>query len=141
MELSDSEKEQVTFDRGMKDGLDVNQLLSLRKSTELESRDLSRVSKKIDKFLEKYSFIRFFDLEGDDWVFAKFLHDDTNLSASDAIHLATAISMKANLIITNDSHFQKQAELWIKTEKLWDDVRICGSPDVIDCLRKLGFRV
>lgn len=142
MELQDTEKDYIFFTRKIREGWEINEILSARRQINLNEATLARITKGIDKFLEKYKFLETWDLEkDDDWILANIISSSTNLSAQDSIHLATAFIVGSNLIVTHDNHFKKEAETFIKESGVWDKIRICEPEKVIDTLREMGFEV
>jgi len=142
MELHDTEKDYEFFIKKIKEGYEINEILSARRQINLNEMSLLKITGKIDMFLEKYKFLETWNLErDDDWVLANIISSSTNLSAEDSIHLATAFMTGSNLIVTRDGHFKKEGETFIKENGLWDKIRICEPEKAIDTLREMGFEI
>lgn len=83
---------------------------------DLSASDLSQTQQKIDTiFMTTYPFVEFFFLEKAGWDRALDLKATTNISAPDAIHLATAIEAGCDVLVTLDSFLIKEATNYIKT--------------------------
>ena len=145
MELYDIEKDRKFFIKKVKEGWEINKILSARKQVDLSEKSLLKISEEIYTFLEKYGFLEIWDLEDDDWILAHIISSSTNLSAGDSIHLATALVISfvrdLILIVTRDNHFKKEGESFIGKNGLAEKIRICEPEKVIDTLRKMGFKV
>jgi predicted nucleic acid-binding protein len=143
MELIDIEKERAFFINKIKTGWEINRIISARKQPDLSKELLEDLLATILIFFKKYRFIEIIGLESNkEWFLAVFISSLTNLSAEDALHLATAISTKSNIILTSDSHFKKEGEIFIRKNKLYNDMRICepNYSKFISTLSELGFK-
>jgi len=141
MELYDTEKENISLITSIKKGYEGGALLSKRRNTTLNSTQLRKINSKIDLFFKRYKFIEIWDLEkDDDWDLAKGISSSTNIATNDAIHLMIAIKVGVNLLITKDSHFLTEAEDFIKTLDLWDQIRVSNVENALKVLEEMGFK-
>ena len=111
MELVDIEQEDLFLHKKMfieKESLD--RIFSKRKSRDLKNEDLGKSGKYIKVFLENFKkIVTTVDLTEDGWSLALSICADSNLNATDVLHLATAWQSGCNLIVTRDSFFIKEA--------------------------------
>ena len=97
----------------------------------LSPDELANTQETIDAlFSESYPFVEFFWLEKIGWDRALELKATTNISVADCIHLATAIEAGCDLLVTLDTFFRKEAEVFIKS---------CLPEQVNKTLQELGF--
>jgi len=132
LELIDKEQEHFFESKMHRNGYSFNEILKRRNQRNLREDDLLEAFDKVDRvFVAPYKkVIDFCYLEGAGWDKAVELMQMLNLRSNDAIHLATALVMKCNLLITNDQHFLENAQKVIPA----------SFPENIDKkLKELGF--
>jgi predicted nucleic acid-binding protein len=131
MELYDISQDNKYVLNQLQLGVHIKKAYKSLDQKNLSTTDLKEIQRNIrEKLSEKYPNIKFYDLEKDSWDMALDLKISTNISAPDVIHLATAMGLKCDLLVTLDSFFKKEAERYIKT---------CSPEQVENTLRELGF--
>ncbi len=85
---------------------------------ELKKSELSKVTKKTTGIMGEISgmVVQFtlIYLNDKGWEHAMELMNEINLNAGDAVHLATAIESKCNVLLTKDQYFKRNAKEKIK---------------------------
>lgn len=114
MELWRVEKEEDFFFKMVRQGYDLNAILSRRKYKNLNDSELNDVNDRLDRFFREYDFVRPVQLIGNGWQFALDIARTTNIESADIMHLATALGEKCNLLITGDGSFSSQAKKFVK---------------------------
>jgi len=139
MELADIEQEGLFLNKkAFVEREDLDIIFSKRKRRDLNNQDLEKSSKYLEDFIEHYkNIIKIVDLNQDGWSLALNLGAESNLNATDVIHLATAWQNRCNLIITRDEFFIKEAEKILKNEKIWKSFKILNPKKALSFLRKI----
>ena len=117
LELWNLEKEEDFFFKKVRQGVELNAILSIRRQKNLNESELNEVNDRLDKFFKEYDFIRQVQLMPEGWQFAFDIARTTNIEPSDILHLATALGEKCDLFITMDDPFIKEAKRFLKTNK------------------------
>ncbi len=135
MELTDTEKDSIFFNKKMRIGWDINKILRLRQQKDLNTGDLKEAEEIVKSFFEEYKFVEIVNLEGGKaWDLALKISSTSNLSAPDAIHLATAWQSNCDIIVTSDEFFIKEGSKILKKEKVWNRLRICKPNELIETI-------
>ena len=139
MELVDIEQEELFLNRKVfieKENLDT--IFSKRKRRDLKKEDLNKSGKYIEDFLKNYEkLITPVDLTNDGWNLALVLGSESNLNATDVIHLASAWQNQCNIVITRDEFFIKEATQILKKERVWKDFKILNPTKALALLKKI----
>ena len=114
LELWRVEKEEDFFYKMVRQGYDLNTILSRRKYKDLNDSELNEVNDRLDRFFREYDCVRPVQLIGEGWQFALDIARTTNIEPADIIHLATALGEKCDLLITGDGPFLSQARKFVK---------------------------
>lgn len=111
LELIDKEQEHYFESNLYRDGYSFDEILRIRNQRNLSGADLLKAFNKVDRlFVIPYKeIIDFVYLEGPGWDKAVELMQTLNLRSNDAIHLATALVMKCDLLVADDKHFLENA--------------------------------
>lgn len=138
MELVDIEQEDLFLNKKAfveRENLDT--IFSKRKRRDLTREDLEKSGKYIKKFLDDYKkIITTVDLTQDGWSLALNIGANSNLNATDVLHLATAWQNQCNIIITRDEFFITEASKLLKKEKTWSRLKICAPKKALLFLKK-----
>ncbi len=139
MELVDVEQEDLFLNKkAFVEREDLDTIFSKRKRRDLTREDLEKSSKYIEKFLGEYKkIITTVDLTQDGWSLALNIGAESNLNATDVLHLATAWQNQCNIIITRDEFFIKEASKLLKKEKVWPHFKICNLKKALLLLKKV----
>lgn len=139
MELVDIEQEDLFLNRKVHiEKEDLDTIFSKRKRRDLKREDLDKSGKYLEDFLKNYKdVITPVDLNQDGWNLALTLGAESNLNASDVIHLASAWQNQCNIIITRDEFFIKEATQILKKEKVWKNLKILNPTKALALLKKL----
>ena len=131
MEVFDAEKDDRFFQIKILEGNTVGEVLRIRHQRDLSKQVLQKISQKIgEKLRIAYSHIQYWELEVEGFDRAVELARESNISAPDCIHLATALEVGCDILVTSDNFFMKEAKQYVAT----------SLPEgVEDELRNLGF--
>lgn len=116
MEALDVQKDNRFASEKIEEGWTFKKILRKRDDKELSDRSLKIIYEKIkNQFFTPYKFVEFYWLteEGIDRVIK--ICKESNISATDSIHLATALEVGCDLLVTSDINFCKKAENYIPT--------------------------
>lgn len=133
MEILDVEQDDLFFQLRVSEGDTVADVLRIRRQRNLTTAQLDRISKKLqDKLSISYDYIDQWHLDEKGFNHALELARTTNITATDCIHLATALELGCDVLVTADEFFLKEARKHITT----------SLPETVEQeLRNLGFPV
>lgn len=133
MEILDVEQDDLFFQLRVSEGDTVADVLRIRRQRDLTTEQLDRISKKLrDKLSISYDYIAQWHLDQKGFDHALELVRTTNITAPDCIHLATALELGCDFLVTTDEFFLKEARKHIPT----------SLPSTVEQeLRNLGFTV
>lgn len=114
LELWRIEKEEDFFYKKVRLGYDLNTILRQRSNKDLSDSELNAVNKRLDIFFEEYDCVIPIQLDEEGWRFAVDITRTTNIEPADIMHLATALGVNCDLLITSDALFIMQAKEFIK---------------------------
>lgn len=132
MEVLDIMQENKFIYEKMSEGYPLKKILRMRNDRDLSSATLNKILEVVkNRFFKRYK-IYFYDLSPDGWSLALGLGSDSNISAPDCIHLATAMEAGCDLLITSDETFCNKAIDFMPT----------SLPEKFeDALKKIGFNI
>ncbi len=110
MELSDTKKDDLFFQEAINKRWEFKTIMRERNNQCLEKPQFEKISKYLDNLLESYPFLNKLLLSEEGWQVALDISSDSNIWSPDAIHLATALSNKCDLLVTSDSKFKIEAD-------------------------------
>lgn len=133
MEVLDIEQDDLFFQIKVSEGNTVADVLRIRRQRDLSKQLLDKISKRIEEKLRiAYSYIQYWELKVEGFDRAVELARGSNISAPDCIHLATALEVGCDILVTSDEFFMKEAKQYLPT----------SLPEgVEDELQNLGFAV
>lgn len=139
MELADLEQEELFLKKKTYiEREDLDTIFSKRKRRDLNKEDLEKSSKYLNDFWEDYKkIVNLADLNQEGWGLALNLGANSNLNATDVLHLATAWQNKCNILVTRDEFFIKEASKILKKEGIWSSFKICNPKKALSLLRKI----
>jgi len=140
MELLDTKKDDIFFNKKLSQKMEINTIIRQRGNKDLNIYDFEELSNYIsNKFFTTYSFIQPVNITRDEsWDLALYISRNSNMSASDIIHLVTAWESKCNILVTNDSQFIKSAAELLKREKIKEtQFKICQPVDALKAIKKI----
>jgi predicted nucleic acid-binding protein len=116
LELIDKEQEYTLVWHMLRDGYSFDEILRKRSDRNLSEKELLEAFDKVDRvFTVQYKkHIDLYYLDNEGWDKAIELMQTLNLTARDAIHLATALMAGCDLLVSNDQNFLKNAEKVIR---------------------------
>lgn len=133
MELSEIRQDNQYIYKQLGLGTHIKKAYRSLDQKDLSPSDFSKTQEKIDMlFTDTSPFVEFFALEDKGWDKALELKATTNLSAPDAIHVATAVEAGCDVLVTLDSFLIKEASRFIKT---------CLPEQTNSILKELGFDI
>lgn len=141
MELIDIEKDDIFLTKKLTKGWEINHILRQRYDKDLKNDDFNECGERIKNFFEKYRFILPVGLTNEGWDLALNISSQSNLSAPDVIHLATAWQSKCNIIVSSDENLIKNGERILTEKDVWKSFKICRPNEVFKTLTKLGFKL
>lgn len=133
MEVLDAEQDDRFFQIKVSEGSTVGEVLRIRHQRDLSKQLLDRISRRIEEKLRiAYSHIQYWELKVEGFDRAVELARGSNISAPDCIHLATALEVGCDVLVTSDDFFMNEAKQYLPT----------SLPEMVEEeLRKLGFVV
>lgn len=133
MEVLDVEQDDRFFILEVTKGRTVASVLRDRYKRKLSEAERKIILKKVQDFLElRYPLIKYFHLTGEGFDRASGLCANTNISAPDCLHLATALEAGCDVLVTTDEHFLKEAK---------DYISICTPEQINEVLVDLNFSI
>lgn len=140
MELADGIKDRLFFQNKISEGWTTDEIMRKRSNRDLTKSDFRKVETYATKIDKRYRFIEFFTLSASGWGTAARMSMDSNLSAPDIIHLATAWEARCNIIATKDDPFVEHAKKFLTNVGLWGEhLRICKPSEVVKNLEEMGL--
>jgi len=125
----------------------LKDIFNSRREQDLGSKDFAKINQQIDDFLNKYKVILRPIKEDAHWKLSFRLAKNSNINATDILHLITAWAANCDLLLTNDKPFIREAKKSLKTEKLgngkpvWTKLRICAPEYFKRTLTQIGFNM
>ncbi len=119
----------------------IKSIISKRRERDLTKNELTQIQKDfvqniLDPNNMEYGFF-FTDREG--WLQSLEIVRETNINSSDAIHLATALALDCDILLTSDNHFITEGNTYLRNKVSNNKLEICH-PDKFDkIIEKLGF--
>lgn len=89
--------------------MEINQICREYRQCNLKNEELKKFNNDFNEKLRLIDYIKFLYLEKDGWEMALQLVKETNILASDCIHLSVFMIVAADCLVTSDSHFAKFA--------------------------------
>lgn len=133
MELLDVEQDDRFFILEVTKGQTVASVLRDRYKRKVPETERKSIERKVKDFLDVgYPFIQYFHLSAEGFNRASGLCANTNISAPDCLHLATALDAGCDVLVTTDDHFLDEAK---------DYIEACKPEHIHDTLVRLGFQV
>lgn len=133
MEVLDAEQDDRFFILEVTKGRTVSSVLRDRYKRKLSEAERKSILKKVQDFLEvRYPLIKYFHLTDEGFNRASGLCANTNISAPDCLHLATALEAGCDVLVTTDDHFLEEAK---------DYIKICKPDHIHEALTSLGFDI
>lgn len=118
MEESDIEKDFNFFNKKVKQGMEINEILRMRNSKDLGVENLDDSAEKIQEFIDQYEFVEIQNIVSDtSWNKAVTASKQSNISSSDIIHLVTAGESKCDILLTSDEFFIKEGREFLNKIK------------------------
>jgi len=142
MEALDIKQEHYFFKQKVNLGKPLRHIISLRYERDLHKIDLDRVKTEfINKFRKDHSGQGLYYILEEGWQNAYYIVKESNITSSDAIHLATAISAGCDILLTSDKFFIKEGNKYLKKIGLDREIKICKPKDLNKTLKDMNFKV
>lgn len=113
MESLDIEQENEWILKRVREGEGVDRLLRSRRERHLGADDLLKVQRRLSRFIRQHRVFDWVHLDEDGWATAIGLALQTNLTATDCIHVATAHITRCDVLVTSDEPLRRMAEDYI----------------------------
>ena len=140
MELVDIEQERMFVNKQFFiEKQELDRIISGRRNRNLEQSDFDKCFRYMDQFRHNYSFVELVGLDDDGWSLATVIASLSNLHASDVIHVVSAWEADCDVVVTNDSFFITEAEKYLRSEGIWDYLKVCKPEDCYSVLSEMGF--
>jgi len=131
MELLDVEQDDRFFQIEVAKKRTVASVLRDRYKRNLPEADRKAIENQVQSFLTvRHPFIGYFHLSALGFNIASGLCANTNISAPDCLHLATALEAGCDVLVTTDNHLLEEAKAYIEA---------CHPEKIHELLTKLGF--
>ena len=132
MELLDVEQDDRYFILEVTKRRTVASVLRDRYKRKLPQAEQKSIEQQVKSFLNvRYPFIQYFHLTSEGFNRASGLCANTNISAPDCLHLATALEAGCDVLVSTDEHFLEESKEYIEA---------CRPEQVRDVLIHLGFQ-
>lgn len=116
MEMLDIEQEDAFFRVKVAQGMTARWAMRNRTKRDLPKNELADIYKRIrDKLAALYDFIDYWELTPAGLDEAVKFAKESNISAPDCIHLATATEAGCDLLVTTDEFFREEAKQYLPT--------------------------
>ena len=140
MELVDIEQESLFVNKSLFiEKRTLDEIISGRRNRDLRKEELEQSFQYIEQFKSNYSFVKPVGLSDDGWSLAIVVASETNLHASDVIHLVSAWQEDCDLVVTDDTFFITEAERYLRNQGIWDGLRVCSPERCYFVLEEMGF--
>ncbi|MDO8486575.1 MAG: hypothetical protein Q7S77_02685 [Candidatus Staskawiczbacteria bacterium] len=136
MEVADYKKDNIfLFEKAMEKKWEMRKIFRETYKKDLKSGDFDKVLDWFLDFLEKYNLELFdFLINTDNWFLAQNIAFNSNLSAPDVVHLASAIigatNKQCQVLITNDNFFTTEANKVLLSRGLNKKLKIMTTSEV-----------
>lgn len=126
MEALGIKQEHKFFMKKVSEGIPMKWIISKRRERDLENNDLREIYNILKRKLKPYDMENFYYIEDKNWwKLALDITRDSNVNSSDAIHLAQAVFMGCDILVTTDSHFIQEGIKYIKEYLKNEDLILC----------------
>ncbi len=140
MELVDVEQERLFVEsRYFVDKKSLDEVYSARRKRDLSKEALKKSFDYVETFKEAHPFIEIVGLDDKGWSLAIVVATDSNLHASDVIHLVSAWMEDCHVVVTKDAFFIKEATRYLKEIDIWEALKICKPKDCLSQLTDVGL--
>lgn len=139
MEAVDIKQEHKFFYNKVEEGIPLKRILSNRQDRDLNEPDINSVNNALEKKskiwgLDKVTYLG----DKDHWLIALNITRETNINSSDAIHLATALGLGVDILVTNDNGFISNAEIYLAKNSI-KNLKVCLPEHVEHNLASMGL--
>lgn len=139
MEALDIKQEHTFFSKKVAIGVPLKHILAQRRDRDLSKEELKEIHDRISRKLKSNGLGWFFYPQDYQWwILALDIVRDCNINSSDAIHLAQAIYMGCNYLVTTDTSFIKEAKYYLENclkIKLIKDINVCLPEKALEKIR------
>jgi len=133
MEVLDVYKDNRFVSEKLEEGWTFKKILRKRDEKNLSDRSLKIIYDLIkNKFFIPYKFVQFFWLTEEGIDIAIKICKESNISAADSIHVATAMATGCDILVTSDVSLSKRAKKYMVS---------CPPEETIEKLKEIGFVV
>ena len=133
MEALDIKQEHRFFNKKVALGVPLKRIINKRRERDLSEAELRDIYNVLNRKLKPQGMGDFFIPKDDSWwKLALDIVTYSNIDSSDAVHLAQAISMGSDILVTTDNFFCKEANLYLKDILKGQKILICSPKEAID---------
>lgn len=133
LELLDVQKDTLFFNKLVLDRkATINEFLRDRYHKNLAKSDFESLNEKLDGIIQTLQFIHFYELSAFGWEMALAISSETNLLSQDVVHLATAITLNCNVLVTRDMAMIKDGTRILQDKDFLKHIKLKK-----DCIRIL----
>jgi len=137
MEMADYKKDSLfVIDKAIEKKWEMRKIIRATDKKDLRRGDFEKVYEWFNEFKQDYKNIDLYDFlkNSDDWQLAQAISFNSNLSAPDAIHLASAMlgsrASYCQVLITHDELLSKEGKRIIQDNKLSGKLKIMSIAEV-----------
>ena len=137
MEMADYKKESLfVVDKAIEKKWEMRKIIRATDKKDLRRGDFEKVYEWFNEFRQDYKNIDLYDFlkDSDDWQFAQAISFNSNLTAPDAIHLASAmlgsVAGYCQILITHDELLSKEGKRIVDDYKLGGKLKIMSIAEV-----------
>ena len=116
-------------------GTPLKSIISTRRQRDLTSDELKEIFDTLQRKLKPQGMSEFYGPEDARWwTLALNIVRDTNINASDAVHLGQALTMGSGLLVTTDKAFCRDATTYLKIHQKESKLIVCSPEEAIKIL-------
>ena len=113
-------------------GVPLKHILSSRRERDLNSEELKEIFDILQRKLKPQGMGEFYSPQDAQWwKIALDIARDSNINASDAVHLGQALAMGSGLLVTTDKKLCKEAGDYIKKYTQENRLIVCSPEEAI----------
>lgn len=135
MESLDIKQEHGFFTKEVAKGVPFKRIISRRRERNLTKEQLTEIYHVLRNKLKPHNMEDFWAPDSTDWwAFALDIVRDSNITASDSIHIAQAIFLECDLLATTDNFLIEEGNKYLKEIKRDVSLKICLPEKIIKIL-------
>ena len=132
MEALGIKQEHRYFMKKVGQGVPLKHIIKCRRERNLTSGELREIYDTLQRKLKPQGMGEFYGPQDTQWwKIALDIVRDSNINASDAVHLGQALAMGSGLLVTTDQSFCKEASIYLKISVNESKLIVCSPEEAI----------